>query len=106
MIDVQEIIDFTDFFIICSGTSDRMIDALADYALRAIKTEYKITGGKEGQSADGWMLLDFGDVIVHIFTPDRVKDNTINSKSCGVKAKFLCDYSNYFVFNWVFTPEN
>ena len=48
-----------------------MIDALADYALRAIKTEYKITGGKEGQSADGWMLLDFGDVIVHIFTPDQ-----------------------------------
>ena len=48
-----------------------MIDALADSTLRAIKTEYKITGSKEGQSADGWMLIDFGDVIVHIFTPDQ-----------------------------------
>ena len=61
---------FTDYFVICSGTSDRMLDALAKGVLEATKKDYKKHGRVEGQSGEGWLVLDFGDVVVHLFSPD------------------------------------
>ena len=70
LIDIKEIASFTDYFVICSGTSDRMLDALAKGALEALKKDYKKKGRVEGQSGEGWLVLDFGDVVVHLFSPD------------------------------------
>lgn len=56
---------------ICTGTTDRMIQALADAVIDKIRQEYKIKGRQEGESQDGWVLLDFGDTVVHLFSPDR-----------------------------------
>ena len=47
-----------------------MLDALAKGVVEALKTDYKKKGRIEGQSAEGWLLLDFGDVVVHVFSPD------------------------------------
>ena len=47
---------------ICSGTSNRMIQSLLDSAKDVVKKEHKISGRIEGTSQDGWMLADFGDV--------------------------------------------
>ena len=71
LIDIHEISDFADYFVICSGTSDRMLQALADEVRDKMRQEYNLRGKLEGESRDGWMLLDLGDIIVHLFSPDR-----------------------------------
>ncbi len=48
-----------------------MIGALADAAVEGVRDQYKIKGRIEGTPQDGWLLVDFGDVIVHLFSPDR-----------------------------------
>ncbi len=48
-----------------------MLAALADEVLDNIRETYHIKGRREGQSQDGWMLIDYGDVVVHLFSPDR-----------------------------------
>jgi ribosome-associated protein len=57
--------------VICSGTSDRMLQALADDAIEQMKKRCDLRGRMEGAPQDGWILLDFGDTIVHLFSPDR-----------------------------------
>lgn len=69
--DIRELADFAEYFVICSGTSDRMLNALADDVLQTVRQNYKMKGRVEGQPQDGWLLIDFGDVIVHLFSPDR-----------------------------------
>ena len=61
----------TDYFVIANGTSDRMIDALANYVVDGIRDDCQIHGMIQGVTGGGWMLIDYGDVIVHIFSPDR-----------------------------------
>ncbi len=61
---------FTDFFVICSGASNRQLKAL----LASVKEETKKDLGVmphhvEGEPDSGWILLDYGDVVVHIFDP-------------------------------------
>ena len=69
IIDIEEIADFAEYFVICSGTSNRMIQSLLDSAKDVVKKEHKISARIEGTSQDGWMLADFGDVILHVFSP-------------------------------------
>lgn len=47
-----------------------MLDALAKGVLEATRKDYKKKGRTEGKSAEGWLVLDFGDVVVHLFSPD------------------------------------
>jgi len=71
LVDIHEIASFTDYFIICNGTSDRMLDALAREAIETAEEltdkHYKV----EGRASDGWLLVDLGDIIVHLFSPDQ-----------------------------------
>jgi len=69
--DLREVADFADYFVICSGTSDRMLQALADDLTANIHKQEKLRSRVEGAPHDGWILVDFGDVIVHLFSPDR-----------------------------------
>jgi ribosome-associated protein len=69
LLDIHEVASFTDYFIICNGTSDRMINALADAVVEKVKKETDYPIRIEGQSAPGWEVIDLGDVIVHIFSP-------------------------------------
>ena len=71
LIDLREIAIFADYFVICSGSSDRMIRGLADSAIDNIKKDFRINPRVEGQSEDGWLLIDYGDIILHIFSPQR-----------------------------------
>ncbi len=47
-----------------------MLDALAKTVLEATRKDYKKKGRVEGKSGEGWLVLDFGDVVVHLFSPD------------------------------------
>ena len=69
--DIHELAVFADYFVICSGTSDRMLHALADTAVEQVKIQSKRKARIEGEPRDGWVLVDFGDVILHLFSPDR-----------------------------------
>ncbi len=69
--DIRELAPFADYFVICSGTSNRMLDALADSAIEQVRRKYDLLARLEGSPNDGWVLADFGDVILHLFSPDR-----------------------------------
>lgn len=71
LLDIKDISSFTDYFVICNGTSDRMLDALADSVLNGIRKQQKKKGRKEGEARDGWLIVDYGDVVVHLFSPDQ-----------------------------------
>lgn len=69
--DIHDISDFADYFVICSGTSDRMLKALADDLVEQSHKTLKVHARVEGLADGGWVLVDFGNVIVHLFSPDR-----------------------------------
>lgn len=71
LLDIKDIASFTDYFVICTGTSDRMLDALASVAMDEVRRKYKKKSKKQGLSRDGWVLVDFGDVVVHLLSPDQ-----------------------------------
>lgn len=71
MLDIRELADFAEYFVVCSGTSDRMLQALADEVKERTWKAQQLRGRVEGKPQDGWVLVDFGDVIVHLFSPDR-----------------------------------
>ena len=48
-----------------------MLDSLADSVLEEINKKHKKKGRKEGLARDGWLIVDYGDVIVHMFSPDQ-----------------------------------
>jgi ribosome-associated protein len=71
LLDIHEISDFADYFVICSGTSDRMLQGLADGVLEQVRKQYNVRGRVEGSPQDGWVLVDYNDVVLHLFSPDR-----------------------------------
>jgi len=71
LLDIQKVASFTDFFVICSGTSDRMLDALATGVLEKVRQTHHIKGRKEGAGVAGWEVIDFGSVMVHLFAPEQ-----------------------------------
>ena len=69
-IDVTKISSLTDFMIIASGTSNRHIAAMSEHILEGLK-ETNISGIKiEGQGGDDWVLVDAGDVVIHLMSTD------------------------------------
>ncbi len=71
LMDISEVADFADYFVICSGTSRRMVQALAKSVKDEIKTLHKVNTKMEGVSEGGWLLGDYGDVVVHIFSAEQ-----------------------------------
>ena len=69
LLDTRGVCSFADYFLICSGDSDRQIRAISDEVAHTLKREGIRPHHHEGTIDSGWLLLDFGDVIVHIFAP-------------------------------------
>jgi ribosome-associated protein len=72
LIDLREVTLIADYFVICTGTSDRQINALTE----RIRTDIKRNHGVlplhvEGEGSTGWVLMDYGAVVVHLFLEDR-----------------------------------
>ena len=68
--DIKEIASFTDYFVIASGSSNRMLQSLASGLVREVKTNCRKTAQPQGKSDSGWILLDYGDVVVHLMSPE------------------------------------
>ncbi len=67
ILNVKEISAFADYFIICSGTSDRQVRAIAAAIQEILKKAGILPLGIEGKAAGQWILMDYNDVIIHIF---------------------------------------
>jgi ribosome-associated protein len=69
LLDLDGLTTLADAFVICSGGSERQLESIADGIVRGMRAEGIRPIGTEGLPASHWILVDFGDVIVHIFTP-------------------------------------
>ena len=69
-LDVRRLTDITDWMVVASGTSTRHVLALAEHVRTQMKTQGLSPIGTEGESGSDWVLLDYGDVVVHLMLPD------------------------------------
>jgi ribosome-associated protein len=67
LLDTREVCNFADYFVICSGESSRQVKAIVDGISETLKKESVLPMHEEGTSVSGWVLLDYRDVIVHVF---------------------------------------
>ena len=69
-IDLRGKSSIGDFMVICSGRSTRQVAAIADKVVEALKQDHDILCKVEGKETGDWVLIDAGDVIVHVFRPE------------------------------------
>ncbi|OFZ20357.1 MAG: ribosome silencing factor [Bdellovibrionales bacterium GWB1_55_8] len=67
VLDLTDISGFTDYFVICSGQSDRQVQAIADAVNHAMGSAGRELLSSEGYGEGRWVLMDFGDIVVHVF---------------------------------------
>ena len=67
VIDVRAMVSYCDYFIICSGRTDRQVQAIADGIASDLRDSGYRPRGVEGTTQGLWVLMDFGDIVVHIF---------------------------------------
>jgi ribosome-associated protein len=72
LLDIRNVASFADYFVIATATNSRHMRALAEMLYKELPPK---TGGKrhEGDTDSGWILVDYGDVIVHLFSPELRK---------------------------------
>jgi ribosome-associated protein len=69
-LDLREV-GYTDFFVVCTGNTERQVKAIHDGIYEGLKHDHGILAGRvEGVSEARWILLDYLDVVAHVFTPD------------------------------------
>ncbi len=70
-LDLRGMIGYTDYFVICTGRSDRQVKAIHDAIHAGLKSEHGLLPRRvEGLTEANWILIDYLDVVVHVFTPD------------------------------------
>jgi ribosome-associated protein len=70
-LDLRDVLGYTDYFVICSGNTDRQTKAIHDRIHQGMKNEHGVLPRRvEGLAEARWILMDYLDVVVHVFTPD------------------------------------
>ena len=69
LLDIRDVTTIADYFVICSGNTPRQIRAIADAIDEQLGEQGANLLHREGVAESGWILLDFGDVVIHIFGP-------------------------------------
>jgi len=69
LLDVREVTPIADYFLICSGSTERQVKALVEEIRDRLKERGINPMGVEGSAVSGWVLMDYSDVIVHVFMP-------------------------------------
>ena len=67
VLDLREIASFTDYFVITSGTNERQVQAISDEIVETLKKAGTAAARVEGYKTAEWILLDYGDFVVHVF---------------------------------------
>ena len=71
LLDIHEVALFTDYFVICSGTSERMLRSLINEANDAMQSKYQLKGRVMGAPSNGWIAVDFTNIVLHVFSPEQ-----------------------------------
>lgn len=70
-LNVREVLGYTDYFVVATGNTERQVKAIHDRVHRGLKDEHGILPRRvEGLTESRWVLMDYLDVVVHIFTPE------------------------------------
>ena len=70
-LDLRSVVDYTDYFVVCSGGSDRQVKAIHDAIHIGCKDEHGLLPRRvEGVAQARWVLMDYLDVVVHVFVPE------------------------------------
>lgn len=69
LLDTRGVCSFADYFVICSGDSDRQMEAIRQAIAEVLKKETVVPHHLEGDARSGWMLLDLGAIVIHMFAP-------------------------------------
>ena len=67
VLHLEKVTDFTDYFLVCSGTSERQVQAIADAVQERLRENKARPLHVEGYNRGQWVLLDYGDLVVHVF---------------------------------------
>ncbi|MEM1064800.1 MAG: ribosome silencing factor [Pseudomonadota bacterium] len=70
VIDLAGKSEMADHMVICSGRSARQVAAISEKLVDRLKQEFRVTSKVEGKDAGDWVLIDTGDVVVHVFRPE------------------------------------
>jgi len=70
LLDLRRLSPVTDYFLLCTGTSDRQVRSVADHVDELAKTRGVKRIGRDGYETANWVLMDFVDLVVHIFSPE------------------------------------
>jgi ribosome-associated protein len=71
-LDLRDVVGYTDYFVICTGRTDRQTKAIHDAIYAGMKSEHKrLPERVEGLPDARWILMDYLDVVVHVFTPEK-----------------------------------
>ena len=73
LLKINEISSLADYFLICTGTSNTHVKTLCDYAEHTLQELGEPMLGREGHRGNSWELLDFGSIVVHVFTDEARK---------------------------------
>ncbi len=68
VLDLREVTTFADYFVICSGTNPRQVQAIADEVNLELKHQGERANAVEGYDSADWILIDYGDMLVHVFS--------------------------------------
>jgi len=71
LLDIGQHSSFADYFVICHGTSERQVKAIVDTVIDELEREGEHALHVEGSPSSGWVLIDYGAVIVHVFAPEE-----------------------------------
>ena len=68
LLDLKDIAPVSDYFVIASGSSERTLKGLIDGIVEDMRVKHKIKPRLEGKPREGWLLADYGSVVVHVFS--------------------------------------
>ena len=71
MLDIRGVSDFADYFVILTAETSRQLDSLSLDIEHTLEAQAAVLHHREGTAQAGWVLLDFGDVVVHLFRPEK-----------------------------------
>ena len=71
LLDIRGVTEFADYFVLLSADNARQINALVEDITLELKSEGVLLGHREGTVQSGWVLLDYGGVLVHVFSPEE-----------------------------------
>ena len=70
ILDLRKLTSYTDYFVVCTGTSDRQMRAISERARLELKKQEIRPFSTEGEQGGQWILADFGDVVLHVFNEE------------------------------------